>query len=93
MHRWIALLMFALPLFGQGSARISGVVTDPAGAMVAGAEVTLTNVATGQSRSILTSSEGTYTFLDVLPGSYNLTAKAQGFKTFRPAATFRTRAS
>lgn len=69
-------------LFSQGSARISGAVTDPAGAIVVSAEVSLTNAATGQSRSMRTSAEGTYTFLDVTPGIYNLSAKAQGFKAF-----------
>src|SRR5207249_2838766 len=37
---------------------------------------------TGQSRTMRTSAEGSYTFLDLPPGSYSLTAKSEGFKTY-----------
>src|SRR5437016_1605801 len=69
-------------LHGQGSARVSGVVKDPAGAIIPGAEVTLTQAETGQSSTMRTSAEGSYTFLDLPPGSYSLTAKSEGFKTY-----------
>jgi hypothetical protein len=79
---FLTLLMLAGTLHGQGSARIAGVVQDPAGAVIAGAEVTLTHVATSVSRRMTASSEGYYAFLDLTPGTYNLTATARGFKTF-----------
>jgi hypothetical protein len=68
-------------MYGQGSARIAGTVSDPAGAVIPGAEVTLTQAATGASRSMLTSSDGYYIFLDLSPGLYSLGTAAKGFKT------------
>lgn len=79
----IAVLLFhASLLFSQGSARIAGTITDPAGAVITGANVTLTEVSTGSARKMQTSSEGSYVFLDLPPGTYTLSASAQGFKSF-----------
>jgi len=75
-------LLFHTSLFGQGSARIAGVVTDPAGAAVVRAEVTLTEIATGTNRVMQTSAEGSYVFLDLPPGTYTVSTTAPGFKTF-----------
>lgn len=69
-------------LFGQGSARIAGTVTDSTGGVVAGAVVTLTHSATSQVHTMTTPTSGGYTFLDVAPGSYSLGVKADGFKLF-----------
>src|SRR5207245_469631 len=65
-----------------GSARIGGVVSDPTGAVVASAEVALTEVTTGAVRKMQTSTEGAYVFLDLPPGTYPLQATAQGFNSF-----------
>ena len=79
---FLAVLFAAMPalLYGQGSARISGTVTDPAGAVISGATVALTQTATGQTLSMVSSAAGAYTFLDLTPGLYDLNVKAQGFK-------------
>src|SRR5438477_12896883 len=77
-----ALLLSAPPVAGQGSARIAGVVADPTGAVISGAEINAQEVSTGASRKMLTSAEGTYVFLDLPPGEYTLTGKARGFKSF-----------
>jgi hypothetical protein len=76
------VLLNGLRLCGQGSARIAGTVTDPAGAVVPAAEVSLTEVATGATRKMQTSPEGSYVFLDLPPGTYTLSASASGFKSF-----------
>ena len=70
-------------LFAQGTATsgiLRGTVTDPNGAVVPGAKVTVTNQATSLSRQLTTSSVGTYTANDLPPGAYNITIDAGGFK-------------
>ena len=61
--------------------RISGTVTDSSGAVVAGAKVTVANVATGISRKLVTNSAGEYVAPDLEPGSYTVSTDAPGFKT------------
>src|SRR5271170_2532403 len=68
----------ALAQAGRGS--VSGLVTDPAGALVAGAKVVLLNHATGVSQRTVTSSAGLYTFISLNPGVYQVTASQKGFK-------------
>ena len=69
----------ALAQAGRGS--ISGLVTDPGGAVVQGAHVTLLNPATGVGQHTVTSSAGLYTFLSLNPGVYQVTASQTGFKS------------
>jgi Carboxypeptidase regulatory-like domain len=68
----------ALAQAGRGS--VSGLVTDPAGAVVAGAKVVLLNQATGVTQHTVTSSAGLYTFISLNPGVYQVTASQKGFK-------------
>jgi hypothetical protein len=68
---------------GQGTAsRVTGVVTDPSGAVVPGATVTLTNEGTKLSFNTETTSAGTYSFDSVQVGTYTVTVEKQGFKKF-----------
>ncbi len=67
----------ALAQAGRGS--ISGLVTDPGGALVAGAQVVLRNPATGLTQHTVTSGAGLYTFLSLNPGLYQVTASQKGF--------------
>jgi hypothetical protein len=60
---------------------IAGTVTDPQGAAVAGAEVTLTDKGTGQSQTQQTSETGEFRFSNLQPGDYNITIKGQSFRT------------
>jgi hypothetical protein len=68
----------ALAQAGRGS--ISGLVTDPGGALIQGAKVTLLNPATGLAQHTVTSSAGLYTFISLNPGVYKVTASQTGFK-------------
>ncbi len=68
------------PMFAQSSASLSGTVTDPSGAAVAGATITVLNVETNVSQSTRTNDVGLYSFPIVPPGTYRLTARSQGFK-------------
>lgn len=68
-----------LPSFGQTFGEITGEVTDPSGAVIVGAAVTVTNPQTNLTRSATTNSAGNYSFPALLPGVYNIRAEMQGF--------------
>ena len=71
----------ALPALGQGSTgSLSGTVTDPKGAVVAGATVTVKNAATNQEFSTETNNNGAYTIPTLTSGVYTATITAAGFK-------------
>ena len=61
--------------------QIAGEVVDATGGAVAGATVTITNNGTNKTRETTTGGNGTFVFVDLLAGSYDLTVALQGFKT------------
>ncbi len=71
----------ALGAWAQATTQVSGVVTDPSGGVIPNATVELANVATGLKRSMPTDSNGAYAFLQVIPGTYQITVRANGFRT------------
>jgi len=76
-------LLVSVATYPQGSTgRILGVVTDQSGGNVAGAVVTITDVARGISQTLTTDSDGAYVALNVQPGTYVVRAEYKGFKTF-----------
>ena len=79
-----ALLILALPSLSlaQGSVTIYGSVTDPSGAAVAGAKVTVTNEDTDQSRETVSAPDGNFVVPGLTVGSFSLRAEASGFKSF-----------
>jgi hypothetical protein len=79
-----ALFLYAnAQALGQqlGAATLRGVVTDPNGAVITGALVKATLVATGASRETKTNGEGAYVLPNLPPGEYEVRAEAPGFKT------------
>lgn len=79
----VILALAVSAAFGQAgvaTAELSGVVTDPQGAVVPGATVMLRNVNTNISRSTTTDGDGRYTFSAVQPAEYEVAVDAQGFK-------------
>jgi hypothetical protein len=60
---------------------VLGSVTDPSGAAVGSAQIELLNAATGVKTVGVSSAQGTYTFANVAPGPYSISAKASGFRT------------
>jgi hypothetical protein len=62
------------------SGTVAGTVTDPSGAAVAGATVTLTDPAVSGSRAATTNESGRYVFANVVPGTYNVTINKTGFR-------------
>ena len=60
---------------------VSGNVTDPSGAGITGAKVTVTNAAMGTQNSTVTTGPGDYTIPELVAGEYSVTVVAPGFST------------
>ena len=75
------------------SGDIAGVVTDPSGATVPGARVTLKNDAKGNTQESTTNKDGVYHFYLLSPGPYTISVSATGFFCRGPPLTIRPRAS
>ncbi len=85
--RWVSILLFVL-LFVPGMAfgqnfrgAVSGAVTDPKGAAIPGAKVTLTDLATRVTLTTETSAEGLYSILYIPAGRHRLHIEAMGFQS------------
>src|SRR5215467_12456184 len=63
-------------------AQIGGVVSDPAGMVIAGAQVSMTDTEKGQVHTAVSDSTGSYTLPNLPVGPYRLEVKAQGFKNY-----------
>jgi carboxypeptidase family protein len=81
----LLLLMFfvlsAIPGAAQAvnTGTVIGTVTDPSGAVIGGANLTLTDKATSTTRTTTSNQTGSYVFTNVPPGTYDLTVKHAGF--------------
>src|SRR5438874_11843754 len=83
----VFLTLSSTPAFAQGeTGSVTGVVTDAQGGTVAGAEVTLTDVATKSPRTTTTNDSGRYHFASVPVGTYDITITKSGFKVHKAAA-------
>ncbi|HZU44972.1 MAG TPA: TonB-dependent receptor [Terriglobales bacterium] len=70
-------------VFGQREAgTITGTVTDPSGAVVSGATVTVKSVGTGATRTVTTNAAGAYTVAGLQPGQYDVTIESPNFAKF-----------
>ena len=76
----LALTPSALLAQAASTGTVAGTVTDPSGAAVAGAGVTLVDPSTNDSRKTTTNETGRYLFANVPPGTYNLTINKTGFR-------------
>lgn len=77
---WILGLSLGASLYAQTNvAQLAGRVSDPSGAAIAGARLTLTDPASGASRGAVSDARGEFAFLAVPPGLYRLRAQAAGF--------------
>src|SRR5499427_2908614 len=78
------ILLVAVNLSAQTfRGTILGTVTDPSGAVVAGAKVTVKNTGTGLERATETSSDGSYSVPELPIGTYNVTVSQSGFQSFQ----------
>jgi hypothetical protein len=78
----VCVLLLAQIAFSQvgTQASITGTVTDPSGARVAGARVTATNIATGETKHGVAGQSGDFNILALSAGNYRVVVEAQGFK-------------
>jgi hypothetical protein len=77
----MALIAATFSLYAQTAvANLVGAVTDESGAAVAGAQVTAINRGTHEQKQTITEQDGSYTIPQLLPGAYDVTAEAKGFK-------------
>ena len=79
---WASLCaLAAIPALAQSAstATIVGQVVDPQGAVIPGATVTATNIATGVGRTVTTTSSGNYVIPNLVPGNYTVKVSAKGF--------------
>jgi outer membrane receptor protein involved in Fe transport len=76
------LLSLTIPAaFAQATTgSLGGLVTDPSGAVIPGAEVTATEIATGVQTKVASNADGVYSIPRLKPGLYNLEIQKQGFK-------------
>jgi hypothetical protein len=75
----VTLLIGFLTSYAQSTTSLRGVITDPTGAVIPGAVVTLANSGTGFKRQALTSEDGVYQFLQAPPGTYQVAVEKTGF--------------
>ena len=88
---WAKWLLGAMLVFMCGcaalaqvdiSAKLLGTVSDPTGAVVPGAQISVKNQQTGLAARVSSDERGNYIFASLPPGSYILTCEAAGFKTY-----------
>lgn len=76
-----ATFLFAQSLFAQSErGNIAGVITDPTGAVVAGAELTVIQTSTNAAAKAVSTAAGDFNVPNLLPGSYRIEVTATGFK-------------
>ena len=78
----VCVCCFPVVLLAQDTASITGTVTDPSGAAIPNAQVTISNPEHGIKRATATNGDGAYLVSAVPPGSYNLSITSKGFKKY-----------
>lgn len=79
-------LFITTAVFAQDTANINGTVTDPAGAVLAGATVKAVSLETGQERTVVTGAQGSFSLNQLKAGTYDITVTQPGFKTTKLSA-------
>jgi len=78
----VALLLLSVPVArAQTTAQLTGIVQDNSGAMIPGAEITLTDQASGSKRIVQTNRQGLYAFPSLVPGTYTVKVSAKSFQS------------
>ena len=77
----VALLFASIYAYGQSSASIEGLITDQNGALIRGAEITISDPAIGVMRQAITDDSGLYQIPALPIGDYRLEVRARGFQT------------
>ena len=77
---FFAFLFLVASAHAQYRASLQGTVTDPQGAVIADAGVTLTNIETGRTEQAKTNAGGVYNFNGLAPSTYSIKVEKAGFK-------------
>jgi len=78
------LLLCLVLLFSQaGTGSIAGTVTDPSGAVVPGAKITITSLGTHAVRTVVAGPRGEYVVSNLQPGTYEVSVEQQGFNSLK----------
>ncbi len=80
---FVFLFVSVAGVWAQSTSTLSGVVTDPTGAALPGAQVKVHSIATGKDRLLTTDSSGIYVAPSLQPGDYTVEASAAGFSSFK----------
>jgi hypothetical protein len=92
MGRWLSVLSIAIAIGAagarparaqQGTAELRGRIVDSQNAGVPGATVVARNENTGMFREVVSAADGSYFMSALTPGSYEISAKLSGFKTYK----------
>ena len=78
---WLSIFSVAALAQTSGTGALTGTITDSSGAVVADVKVTVTNEATGETRTVVSQSSGNYLVPLLLPGSYGVEFYKNGFKS------------
>ena len=79
----VCLSICAVGGWAQSTATLSGIITDPSGAVVPKAHVTVHSLSTGADRTIDTDSAGLYAVPSLQPGNYSVSVEAAGFAAYK----------
>lgn len=82
---FLLLLLSSAPAFAQATGTVRGTVTDPTGAVIPGATITLKG--NGPKKTTTSDAAGTYQFKDVAAGDYSLSTNAKGFSAHEQQVT------
>jgi Carboxypeptidase regulatory-like domain len=88
MNRILVAIAFLLATFCNLEAQsiygtLTGIVSDPSGAVISGASLKLRDAQSGSQRDTVANAEGYYTFVSVPPGTYELSIEAKGFDLYK----------
>ena len=94
---WAGLMALGLVLAGfmahgqslGNAGTITGLVTDPTGATIGDADVTVTNALSGYKQTVKSAADGTFRLINIPPNQYHLAIDASGFNTFTQDITIR----
>ena len=81
----LAVFAWAVPGGASEGGALSGTITDPSGAVIAGVSVELQNSPTALRKTSVTGTDGSYNFPDLAPGRYELRVDCSGFQPYRRA--------
>ena len=90
---WLVLMLSSLMFSQTQFGTIYGRITDKSGAVVTDATVKLTNIEQQTTQETKSGGEGSYTFANVLPGKYKVSAQKEGFATIEKNIVGADRAS